>query len=510
MRSCASGSARSAVGRRRGDRGPRHRLASSRRTAEVKVFLVADEAVRAHRRTRRASGRGRGVARRGPARPRRARRRQHAARRRRGAARHDRPHRRRGRRAHRRARQASAGEQDRRRLGGRAPDDRRLRCRLLARCASTGRARADARRARRRLEPLQLDRPARARSGEPADALLHGQGRGAPRARAGTAHALVRRVPGAARRVGSRRRSHDARDRQRREMPWACSPRARASARASPGPVQPGAAMVAINEERPARPGRDLRQLRVAARQLQARLRRVGRADDLRRPPARRQGLQGGVASRSSERSASSGSGSGTCTRSAARATRRRRDEAEAHGTQVTAPTGELEAPRAAGRDRGHGRDRRLPERRQVDARQPADRDARRRRPRDARRHARPQGAPLRVVGDDVPAHRHRRRRPGRHRSVRRADRRAGEAGDRGGGPRPLRRRRAGGHHARRRGARRDPPPLAAPGARDREQARRPAPRHARRSSSTVSGSASRFRSPRSTATARATSSTRS
>ena len=48
-------------------------------------------------------------------------------------------------------------------------------------------------------------------------------------------------------------------------------------------------------------------------------------------------------------------------------------------------------------RPRRNRRDRRLPERRQVDARQPADRHARGGRPRDAGRHARPEGARLRV-----------------------------------------------------------------------------------------------------------------
>ena len=59
-----------------------------------------------------------------------------------------------------------------------------------------------------------------------------------------------------------------------------------------------------------------------------------------------------------------------------------------------------------------HRRDRRLPERRQVDARQPADRDAPGRRPRDLRRHARPQGARRRVERQAaLPADRHGRRR---------------------------------------------------------------------------------------------------
>ena len=44
-----------------------------------------------------------------------------------------------------------------------------------------------------------------------------------------------------------------------------------------PGPVQPGAAMVAINEDAAGDLRCDLRLLRVASRELQARLRRVGR-----------------------------------------------------------------------------------------------------------------------------------------------------------------------------------------------------------------------------------------
>ena len=51
-----------------------------------------------------------------------------------------------------------------------------------------------------------------------------------------------------------------------------------------------------------------------------------------------------------------------------------------------------------------HGRDRRLPERRQVDADQPADLDAGGRRPRDERDDPRPQGARLRVGRQAVPA----------------------------------------------------------------------------------------------------------
>ena len=91
-----------------------------------------------------------------------------------------------------------------------------------------------------------------------------------------------------------------------------------------------------------------------------------------------------------------------------------------------------------------HGRDRRLPERRQVDADQPADRDARRGRPRDERHDARPQGARLRVDRQALPA----RSTPAASTSPRKRrdhalDRRAGARGDRRGRPRAVRRRRA-------------------------------------------------------------------
>ncbi len=62
-----------------------------------------------------------------------------------------------------------------------------------------------------------------------------------------------------------------------------------------PGPVQPGAAMVAINESVPLIPvaihGSQHWQL-----ELRPDLARLGRADDLRGAPARRKGLQGGIA----------------------------------------------------------------------------------------------------------------------------------------------------------------------------------------------------------------------
>ena len=150
------------------------------------------------------------------------------------------------------------------------------------------------------------------------------------------------------------------------------------------------------------------------------------RADALRRPAEGRPRLQGGDAPRSSAASACCSTGSPTCTRAAAR-----------RGDDATVVSDD----RAAAR---HGGDRRLPERRQVDADQPADRVARGGRPRDAGHDARPQGARLRVGRQAVPAHRHGRRRHRRARTRSRASiAEPGARGGRGGRPRPVRRRRA-------------------------------------------------------------------
>ena len=164
--------------------------------------------------------------------------------------------------------------------------------------------------------------------------------------------------------------------------------------------------------------------------------------------------------------------------------------------------------PTAAAR---HGRDRRLPERRQVDADQPADRDARGGRARDAGDDARPQGARLRVERQAVPADRHRRRRhrePATRSRARSPSRRARRS------PRPTSScfvvdARAGvtpGDEELAEILRR----VAQAGAPAREQDRRPARRSRSRSSSTASASATRSRSPAMHGTAPATCSTRS
>ena len=62
-----------------------------------------------------------------------------------------------------------------------------------------------------------------------------------------------------------------------------------------PGELQPGAAMVALQEDVPVDSGRDPRLADVEARQLPPDLARLGRADPIRRAAEGWQGLQGGV-----------------------------------------------------------------------------------------------------------------------------------------------------------------------------------------------------------------------
>ena len=94
---------------------------------------------------------------------------------------------------------------------------------------------------------------------------------------------------------------------------------------------------------------------------------------------------------------------------------------------------------------RRHGRDRRLPQRGQVDPDQPSHAEPSRGRARDAGRHTRSQGAPLRMDGHLVPADRHGRCRRRRRRPLRSEGRRPGARGDRRRRPRALRRRRSRG-----------------------------------------------------------------
>ena len=70
----------------------------------------------------------------------------------------------------------------------------------------------------------------------------------------GSVHPRVRLLPRPARRVRPRGRAHDAPDRRARARRSGCSSRARASDRGVPGEVQPGAAMVALQEDVPVVP----------------------------------------------------------------------------------------------------------------------------------------------------------------------------------------------------------------------------------------------------------------
>ena len=62
-----------------------------------------------------------------------------------------------------------------------------------------------------------------------------------------------------------------------------------------PGEVKPGAAMVALQEDVPVVAGGDPRHAELEARQLPPGLDRLGRADELRRPAAEREGLPRGL-----------------------------------------------------------------------------------------------------------------------------------------------------------------------------------------------------------------------
>ena len=167
--------------------------------------------------------------------------------------------------------------------------------------------------------------------------------------------------------------------------------------------------------------------------------------------------------------------------------------------------------PRAMSEPARHRGDRRLPERRQVDADQPADRHPRRGRPRDARRDARPQGAGLRVErqASSCSSTRAASTSPTRRRSRARSPSRPAPAIEEADLVLFVVDARAGITPGRR-GARGDPARREEAGARcsrTRSTTRAATPT---RSSSTGSASATRSRSPRCTATAPATCSTRS
>ena len=265
-----------------------------------------------------------------------------------------------------------------------------------------------------------------------------------------------------------------------------------------PGKVKPGAAMVAIQEDVPVVPAAIHGTQRWRLGNSQPGVDRLGRADALRRAAEEREGLPRGDGRDRAPRSAGCGSSSSTCTRSAAR---RRRPVRE----RVAVSTSRVDRAQLL----GTRRDRRLSERRQVDARQPADRDARGGRPRDAGRHARPQGARLRVGRQAVPARSTRAASTSpTDAAITRSIADQARAAVAGGRPRPLRRRRA--ERASRPATRSSPRSCAARTSRCSCSRTRSTTRAATstRSSSTGSGSATRSRSRRCTATAPATCST--
>ncbi len=164
-------------------------------------------------------------------------------------------------------------------MGPRPPDDGRSGGARVAPQGLRRGSRAADGRLRRRVEPLLLARPRRARHGQPARPLLHGEDRGAPDPRPRHVHPGVRLLPRQARRVGPRGGSHDAADRRGR-------PRARplrgghASDARRAGSCPAGRRDGRAPGGRPDRPGRDPRDAGVEPREPAARLDRLGRADD--------------------------------------------------------------------------------------------------------------------------------------------------------------------------------------------------------------------------------------
>ena len=206
---------------------------------------------------------------------------------------------------------------------------------------------------RARLQPLLLDRPAALRCPLPAHDPLRRQGRGAPRSGARPADPRLRHDLGATRRVRPRGGPADARGGAGRDMRSASSSRARGSCSGVPGHAHPGAAMVALQEGVPVEAAADPRLADVAARQLPPGLDRLGRADRLLRAAAEREGVPRGL----------------------------RRDRARAAPALGMArpdararPAGRRPCPPRDDEPARNRRDRRLPERRQVHARQPPHR----------------------------------------------------------------------------------------------------------------------------------------
>ena len=259
-------------------------------------------------------------------------------------------------------------ESDGRDLGGRPGDDRdgdqvrRAAARVWRRARAAGRwpgrrvATTSAGSTRRRSAP---------RSREPCTSWRRSR---RTASRPWPAHALVRRVLRSPRRVRSRRRAHDARDR----AVGACARALRRGDAPALRRAWSRAARRGDGRDQRRSTGHlrcDLRLPRVASRELQAGVGRMGEPADVRGSPARWQGVQGGVGRDRARDQEALGVACG-CPRA-------RGD----HATRLR-PHDRRSRRR---RDRRHRRDRRLSERREVDADQPPDCDARHRRARDTR-----------------------------------------------------------------------------------------------------------------------------
>ena len=228
--------------------------------AEVKVYLVADPAGARAAAPGRAARHRRRRARDRPQAPRRVRPRAHAAGRRRRGDRHDPPRDRRRRRADRgpRPRRAPARRAERGLRRFRLADlaalhvaARRLRSRAAAATGSTG---SRAGRLRARDQPPRLDRHPARRRALAAEHQLRREDRGARRAGPRPASSAGTGSSRPARRVRPRRGAADAPGCAPTGARSASSSRARGRRRGVPGRGQPGAAMVAIQEDVPVVP----------------------------------------------------------------------------------------------------------------------------------------------------------------------------------------------------------------------------------------------------------------